>query len=55
MSAFKSTCTQEQFEAIVSALDKTRASSDTVKVPREALAHLLRDHGDLHSILKTGC
>lgn len=48
------TCSQEQFEKIHEDLDKTRRTSETVKVDRAALMALLIDHGTLHTTLKTG-
>lgn len=47
-------CSQEQFEKIHEDLDKTRRTSDTVRVDRAALQALLIDHGRLHEICKTG-
>lgn len=47
-------CSQEQFEKLHEDLDKTRKTSETVKVSRAALAALLIDHGQLHAALKTG-
>jgi len=38
--------TQEQFEGLHKDLDKTRATSKTVKVSREALQNILMDHAD---------
>lgn len=54
MATFTAKCSQEQFEQIHRDLDRTRKSSDTVKVNRAALDALLRDHADLHATLKTG-
>lgn len=48
------TCSQEQFEKIHEDLDKTRRTSETVKVDRAALMALMIDHGRLHEICKTG-
>lgn len=42
-------CSQEQFELIHAQLEKTRRSSDTVKVDRQALQNLLIDHAQLHA------
>lgn len=36
--------TLEEFEALHAAHDKTRRTSKTVTVPREALIHMLMDH-----------
>jgi hypothetical protein len=55
MANFKETCTTEQFDTLHDILDKTRKNSEYVKVPREAFAALLIDHGQLHAVLKTGC
>lgn len=52
--AFKETCSQEQFERLHQQLDQTRRTSETVRVDRAALAALLIDHGQLHTVLKTG-
>ncbi len=41
------TCSQEQFESVHEAVDKARQSSESVKVPRAALAALLMDHSKL--------
>lgn len=38
--------TQEEFEQLHRDLDKVRSSSETVKVNKEALRHLLLDHAD---------
>lgn len=46
-------CSQEQFEKIHEDLDKTRRTSETVKINRAALQALLIDHGRLHEICKT--
>ena len=40
-------CSQEAFEAVHRCVDATRATSTTVRVPKEALEALLRDHGVL--------
>lgn len=40
-------CSQDQFEALHEATDKARKSSESVKVPRAALAALLMDHSKL--------
>ena len=45
---------QDQFEQIHRDLDKTRRTSKTVTVDREALTALLIDHGQLHAALNTG-
>lgn len=47
-------CSQEQFEKIHEDLDKTRRTSETVRLDRAALQALLIDHGVLHAALKTG-
>lgn len=44
--------TLPQFEALHEAVDKTRASRRVVKVDREALAALLRDHSEMAAELK---
>jgi len=41
------TTTQDQFESLHEALHKTRQTSETVKVEREALRRLLVDHAQL--------
>lgn len=45
--AAKLTCSQSEFEGIHAALDKTRRTSETVKVNRQALTHLLMDYSRL--------
>jgi hypothetical protein len=40
-------CSHEQFHELHEAVDRTRDCSETVKVPKTALAALLRDHGKL--------
>lgn len=40
-------CSQEQFESIHEALDKTRSNSKSVKVDKQALTNLLIDHTHL--------
>lgn len=44
--------TDEQFEGLASDLDKTRRTSATVKVNRQALANLLIDHAQALAALK---
>lgn len=43
----KFNCTDDQFESIHLALDKTRTTSESVRVDREALTNLLLDHARL--------
>lgn len=50
MPEFQESCTQEQFEGIHEALDKTRANTKYVKVDKQALTNLLVDHGQLHAL-----
>lgn len=52
MKKTKLDCTDAQFHAIHEALDKTRSTSETVKVSRAALAALLVDHSKLIDIHK---
>lgn len=40
-------CSHEDFHSVTKAIDQTRDSAETVKVPRAALSALLRDHGKL--------
>jgi hypothetical protein len=40
-------CSQDQFELLHEQLDHTRATSETVRVDRAALAALLMDHSKL--------
>lgn len=44
--------TKTELHALYAAEDKTRRGAGTVKVPREALKHLLADHHKLFSIAK---
>lgn len=44
--------TDEQFEGLHRDLDKTRRTSETVKVSRQALTNLLLDHGQALTALK---
>lgn len=46
----KLSTTITQFDALHAALDKVRATSTTVKVDREHLANLLRDHSSLMAL-----
>lgn len=41
------TCSQDDFESIHAAVDKSRKTSQTVTVPRAAMAALLMDHSKL--------
>lgn len=43
----KLACSHEQFHAIYESLEHTRKNPEVVKVPKEALTALLRDHGKL--------
>ncbi len=54
MARFTPKCSQEQFESLHRDIDRTRRTSDTVKVSRAALDALLKDHAELHATLKTG-
>lgn len=45
-------CTRDAFHSVSRSVDQTRESSHTVKVPRAALAALLRDHGKLVSTFR---
>lgn len=45
-------CTRDDFHSVSKAVDQTRETSDTVKVPRGALAKLLRDHGHMISTFR---
>ena len=49
---YKPYCSDEQFHALHEAIDRTRKSSATVTVPRDALAKLLMDHAKLWQISK---
>lgn len=40
-------CSNDQFELIHQALDKTRSTSESVRVDRQALVNLLLDHSYL--------
>jgi hypothetical protein len=44
---FQEHCTQEQFEDLHQSVDKTRSTSTTVRVNKQALVNLLMDHSDL--------
>ena len=45
-------CSDEQYHNIHVAVDKTRSTSTTVKVDRDALAALLRDHAKLIEVAR---
>lgn len=47
MPAPKLELTEDQFTELHAAVDKTRASSQSVTVPKALLAKLLRDHSRL--------
>ena len=40
-------CSSADFDAVHEAVERPRQNSETVKVPKAALAALLRDHGKL--------
>lgn len=46
---FEEHCTQAQFESLHRAIDKTRSTSTTVRVDKQALINLLIDHSQLHA------
>lgn len=41
------TCSQDQFESLHEAVDKTRSTAATVKLPKAAIVALLMDHAKL--------
>lgn len=43
--------TDDEFEGLHNALDHTRANSETVRVDKLALSHLLMDYGRFASVL----
>lgn len=45
--AWQFECSLDQFQLLHRAIDATRATSTTVRVPKDALEALLRDHGRL--------
>jgi hypothetical protein len=45
------TCTQAEFESLHHAVDRCRRGTTHVRVPLQALRHLLIDHGALHAAL----
>jgi len=45
-------CSHDDFHAVHAALDGARKSAQAVKVPRAALAALLRDHGQMIAAFK---
>lgn len=47
MAEMKLLCTDDEYHALHRDLDRTRQTSETVRVGREALGHLLIDHGRL--------
>lgn len=42
----------EQFESLHVALNKTRSTSETVRVPKQALVHILMDHNMMYDDLR---
>ncbi|MFT3671277.1 hypothetical protein [Aestuariivirga sp.] len=47
MKRYQTHTTQDQFEEMHRRLDKTKRTSATVNVPREALTNLLMDHSNM--------
>lgn len=42
----------DEFQALHEALNKTRSTSSTLRVPRDAIAHILMDHARLAQLLE---
>lgn len=52
MKAFDFTCSKDEFNKLHQSIERTRSTSATVSVDKQALTNLLIDHGKLLSLLK---